>query len=55
MCKVKGNKQALHNRLLQVIPSENSILNQEPGLLAVNSIVKTTKQGNFLVLVINST
>ena len=43
MCKVKGNKQGLHNRLHQVIPSENSILNQEPGLLAVNSIVKTTK------------
>ena len=54
MCKVKGNKQALHNRLHQVIPSENSILNQEPGLLAVNSIVKTTKQGKFFVLVINS-
>ena len=48
MCKVKGNKQALHNRLHQVIPSENSILNQELGLLAVNSIVKTTKQGKFL-------
>ena len=55
MCKVKGNKQALHNRLHQVIPSENSILNQEPGLLAVNSIVKTTKQCKFFVLVINST
>ena len=55
MCKVKGNKQALHNRLHQVIPSENSILNQEPGLLAFNSIVKTTKQGKFFVLVINST
>ena len=55
MCKVKGNKQALPNRLHQVIPSENSILNQEPGLLAVNSTVKTTKQGKFSVLVINST
>ena len=49
MCKVKGTKQALHNRLHQVIPSENSILNQEPGLLAINSIVKRTKQGKFFV------
>ena len=50
MCKVKGNKQAIHNRLHQVIPPENSILNQEPGLLAVNSIVKTTKQGKFFCI-----
>ena len=49
MCKVKGNKQALHNRLHQFIPSENSILNQEPELLAVNSIVKTTKLGKFFI------
>ena len=55
LCKVKGNKQALYNRLHQVIPSENSILNQEPGLLADNSIIKTTKQVKFFVLVINST
>ena len=55
MCKVKGNKQALHNKLHKVIPSENSILNQNPGLLAVNSIVKATKQDKFFVLVISST
>ena len=39
-------------KLHQVIEAENSTLNQEPGLIIVNSIVKVTKQGMFLAFII---
>ena len=47
LCRVKGNEQVLNSKLYQVIAAENSTLNQEPGLIVVNSIVKVTKQISF--------
>ena len=55
LCRVKGNEEVLNSKLHQVITAENSTLNQEPGLIVVNSIVKITKQGKFLALIINNT
>ena len=54
-CRVKGNEQVLNSKLHQVIAAENSTLNQEPGLIVVNFIVKVTKQGMFLAFIINNT
>ena len=55
LCRVKGNEQVLNSKLHQVIAAENSTLNQEPGLIVVNSIVKVTKQGMFLAFITNNT
>ena len=55
LCRVKGNEQVLISKLHHVIAAENSTLNQEPGLMVVNSIVKVIKQGKFLAFIINNT
>ena len=55
LCRVKGNEQVLNSKLHQVIAAEDSTLNQEPGPIVVNSIVKVTKQGKFLAFIINNT
>ena len=47
LCRVKGNAQLLNSKLHQVIAAENRTLNQETGLIIVNTIVKVTKQGLF--------
>ena len=43
-CIAKGNEQLLNSKFHQVIPTEDSPISREPGLLTVNSIVKTSKQ-----------
>ena len=43
LCIAKGNKQLLSSKLNQVIFTEDSTISREPGLLTVNSIVKTSK------------
>ena len=48
-------KQLLNSKFHQVPPNEDSIISREPGLLKVNSIVKTSKQGRFSVFLINNT
>ena len=55
LCRVKGNDQVLHSKLHHIIAAENTTLNQEPGLIIVNSIVKVTKQGRFLAFIIYNT
>ena len=50
----KGNKQLLNSKFHQVIPTEDSTISRELGLLTVNSIVKTSKQGKFPVFLINN-
>ena len=55
LCRVKGNEQVLNSKLHQVIAAENSTLNQEPGMVVVNSILKVTKKGKFLAFIINNT
>ena len=55
LCRVKGNVKVLNSKLHQVIVVENSTVNQELGLIGVNSIVKVTKQGKFLAFLINNT
>ena len=42
-----GNEQLLNSKFHQVVPTEDSTISREPGLLTVNSIVKTSKQGKF--------
>ena len=39
LCIVKGDEQLLNSKLPQILAAENSTLNQEPGLIVVNSIV----------------
>ena len=51
----KGNEQLLNSKFHQVIPIEESCISRQPGLLTVNSIVKTSKQGMFSVFLINNT
>ena len=51
----KGNEQILNSKFHQVIPTEDSNINREPGILTVNYIVKTSKQGKFSVPLINNT
>ena len=55
LCIAKGNKQLLNSKFHQVIPIVDSTISRESGLLTVNSIVKTSKQGNFSVFLINNT
>ena len=55
LCRMKGNEQVFNSKLHRVIAAENNTLNQEPGLIVVNSIVKVTKQGKFLAPIINNT
>ena len=45
LCIAKGNEHLLKSKFHQVIPSEDSIINREPGLLIVNSVIKTSKHG----------
>ena len=51
LCRLKGNEYVLNSKWHQVIAAENRTLNQEPGLIVVNSIVKVTKQGKFLAFI----
>ena len=55
LCIAKGNKQVLNSKIHQVIPTEDSTISREPGLLRVNSIVETSKEGKFSVFLINNT
>ena len=55
LCIVKGNEQLLNSKFHQVIPTEDSTISREPGLLTVNSIVKRSKQGKFSVFLMNNT
>ena len=55
LCRVKGNEQVLYSKLHHVIAVENSTLNQDSGIIVVNSIVKVTKQGMLLAFIINNT
>ena len=55
LCIAKGNKQLLNSKFHQVIPTEDSTISREPGLLTVNFIVKASKQGKFSVFLINNT
>ena len=55
LCIAKGNEHLLNSKFHQVIPTEDSTISREPGLLTVHSIVKTSKQGKFSVFLINST
>ena len=55
LCIAKGNKQLLNSKFHQVIPTEDSTICREPGLLTVHSIVKTSKQGKFSLFLINTT
>ena len=48
------NEQLLKTKFHQVIPIEDSTISRELGLLTVNSIVKTSKWGKFLVFFINN-
>ena len=49
----KGKQQLLNSKFHQVIPTEDSPIGREPGLLAVNSVVKS-KEGKFSVILINN-
>ena len=55
LCIAKDKYQLLNSKLHQVIPTKDSTISREPGLLTVNSIVKTSKQGRFSVFLINNT
>ena len=55
LCISKGNDQWLISKFHHIIPTEDSTIYREPGLLTVNSIVKTSKQGNFSVFLISNT
>ena len=55
LCIAKGNKQLLISKFHQVLPTEDSTISREPGLLTVNSIVKISKQGKFYSFLINNT
>ena len=44
MCKVKGNRKLFISKLHQVLGNEDSVPNQEPGLLTINSIAKIIKK-----------
>ena len=45
----KGNKELLNSEFHQIIPTEDSIITRQPGLLMVSSVDKTNKQGKFLI------
>ena len=53
LCIAKGNMQLLNSIFYQVITTEDSTISREHGLLAVNSIVKTSKKGKFSLFIIN--
>ena len=55
LCISKGNEQLINSKFHQVIPTEESTISRKPGLLTVNSIVKSSKQGKFSVFLINKT
>ena len=50
LCIVK----LLNSKFPLVISTEDNTISRELGLLAVNSIVKTSKQGKFSVFLINT-
>ena len=50
----KGNEQLLNSKIHKVIPTKDSTISREPGLLTVNYIVKTSKQDKFSVFLINN-
>ena len=54
-CIAKGNEQLLNSKFHQVIPTEDTTISKEPGLLTVNSVVKTNKVSSqcSLLIVIN--
>ena len=45
----------MNSKFHQGIPTEDSTISREPGLLTVHSVVKTSKQGKFSVILINNT
>ena len=55
LCISKGNEQLLNSKFHQVIPTEDSTINRESGLLKVSSVVKTSKQDKFSVFLITNT
>ena len=55
LCIAKGNKELLNSKFHQAIPTEDSTISRETGLMTVNSIVRTSKQGKFSVFLINNT
>ena len=55
LCIAKGNEQLWNSKFHQVIPTEDITISRQPGLLTVNSIVNTSKQGKLSVILINNT
>ena len=50
----KGNEQLLNSKFHKVIPTDHSTISRQPGLLTVNSIVKTNKVSSQVFLINNN-
>ena len=55
LCIAKSNEQLLNSKFYKVIPNEDSTISRESGLLTVNTVGKTSKQGKFSVFLISRT
>ena len=48
----QGKQDIFNSKFYHIRPTEESTISRESGLLTVNSIVKTSKQGKFSVFLI---
>ena len=55
MCKVNRNPKLLSSKLPDVLATKDSVSRQEPGLLAINSIIKRNRQGRYPMFLLNNT